>query len=381
MLKLIDLYNADPDRQSSNEQDLSTIGSVSALIKSYQTTIRMLLQRQDYPGVTAEDFDTFKRNFQESAFTCRLASCPRATTGFESERLLLDHEMTHARFFQCQFAGCQYPPFGSARALKTHENKHHPTTMPQKSIRRAVKVSSQEVGALRATASPNPRSGLASGTATPPVSMQPPSASAKSPMSSTSVVPPTQSRSGPSNSNVILSSLQREQVPERNKEGRNILIHELAVQDQSFYYLMEKWRGDNMDLIDTLKTVAAPMPMGDKWSMKQVHLKELDVWNYSYSTSYDRRRAINNAEGYYTRQLLDPDDPAWERLLEEKDRISRVSSYWRPAEAADFPRLLSTFGSDWAAIAAHMRTKTAVMVPTTKHSFVVVSHGTDRCTG
>ncbi|KAI0485641.1 hypothetical protein F4859DRAFT_389623 [Xylaria cf. heliscus] len=38
------------------------------------------------------------------------------------------------------------------------------------------------------------------------------------------------------------------------------------------------------------------------------------------------------------------------------------SSYWSVPEAADFPSLLKSFGSDWAAIAAHMRTKTAVMV-------------------
>ncbi|KAI0422437.1 hypothetical protein F5X98DRAFT_326045 [Xylaria grammica] len=38
------------------------------------------------------------------------------------------------------------------------------------------------------------------------------------------------------------------------------------------------------------------------------------------------------------------------------------SSYWSVPEAAEFPSLLKYFGSDWAAIAAHMRTKTAVMV-------------------
>ncbi|TRX97365.1 hypothetical protein FHL15_001643 [Xylaria flabelliformis] len=38
------------------------------------------------------------------------------------------------------------------------------------------------------------------------------------------------------------------------------------------------------------------------------------------------------------------------------------SSYWSVPEAAEFPSLLKSFGSDWAAIAAHMRTKTAVMV-------------------
>ncbi|KAI1330725.1 hypothetical protein F5Y16DRAFT_362482 [Xylariaceae sp. FL0255] len=38
------------------------------------------------------------------------------------------------------------------------------------------------------------------------------------------------------------------------------------------------------------------------------------------------------------------------------------SSYWSVPEASEFPSLLRSFGSDWGAIASHMRTKTAVMV-------------------
>lgn len=40
----------------------------------------------------------------------------------------------------------------------------------------------------------------------------------------------------------------------------------------------------------------------------------------------------------------------------------QASSYWSVAEATDFPHLLRAFGTDWGAIAAHMQTKTAVMV-------------------
>ncbi|KAI0162984.1 myb-like DNA-binding domain-containing protein [Pestalotiopsis sp. NC0098] len=41
---------------------------------------------------------------------------------------------------------------------------------------------------------------------------------------------------------------------------------------------------------------------------------------------------------------------------------SQASSYWSVSEANDFPFLLSAFGSDWAKLAAHMGTKTPVMV-------------------
>lgn len=41
---------------------------------------------------------------------------------------------------------------------------------------------------------------------------------------------------------------------------------------------------------------------------------------------------------------------------------TQASSYWSVPEANDFPHLLRSFGSDWQAIATHMRTKTPVMV-------------------
>ncbi|OTB03542.1 hypothetical protein M426DRAFT_23699 [Hypoxylon sp. CI-4A] len=41
---------------------------------------------------------------------------------------------------------------------------------------------------------------------------------------------------------------------------------------------------------------------------------------------------------------------------------SQASSYWSVPEATDFPQLLRSFGSDWSAIATHMRTKTPIMI-------------------
>lgn len=40
----------------------------------------------------------------------------------------------------------------------------------------------------------------------------------------------------------------------------------------------------------------------------------------------------------------------------------QASSYWSVSEINDFPLLLRSFGSDWQKIAAHMQTKTPVMV-------------------
>ena len=46
----------------------------------------------------------------------------------------------------------------------------------------------------------------------------------------------------------------------------------------------------------------------------------------------------------------------------ERKAPTQASSYWSVSEANDFPHLLRAFGSDWTSIAAHMGSKTAVMV-------------------
>jgi hypothetical protein len=46
----------------------------------------------------------------------------------------------------------------------------------------------------------------------------------------------------------------------------------------------------------------------------------------------------------------------------ERKAPTQASSYWSVSESNDFPLLLRSFGSDWTAIAAHMGSKTAVMV-------------------
>ena len=46
----------------------------------------------------------------------------------------------------------------------------------------------------------------------------------------------------------------------------------------------------------------------------------------------------------------------------ERKAPTQASSYWSVSESNDFPHLLKAFGSDWTSIAAHMGSKTAVMV-------------------
>ncbi|KAK4071005.1 uncharacterized protein Triagg1_6372 [Trichoderma aggressivum f. europaeum] len=124
-----------PDGPCRSPKNLAPLDGISAMLIVYQDTIKTLLDQHDYPGVTAEELELFKSQFRTSAFTCRLKSCPRATLGFESEKLRLQHEMTHIRRLRCMAVDCKFPPFASPQALKIHTNRYHNHGLAPKSIR------------------------------------------------------------------------------------------------------------------------------------------------------------------------------------------------------------------------------------------------------
>lgn len=109
---------------------------VSVILQRYQLAMRNLLKQTEYPGITAAEFDSFKRQCRASAYTCRIKGCPRATDGFERQDQCHDHEILHVRRLICTYSGCQYPPFGSSNALKRHISKIHNPNPPRKSIRK-----------------------------------------------------------------------------------------------------------------------------------------------------------------------------------------------------------------------------------------------------
>ncbi|KAE9369182.1 NACHT domain protein [Stipitochalara longipes BDJ] len=117
---------------------LEEVKELRDALANYQATIKSLLLIQDFPGVAPEELELFKREFRTSAYTCRLLSCPRATAGFDTSELRLEHEATHTQRLQCLYPGCQYPPFTSTRALKSHEMKCHETALGRKTIRRVA---------------------------------------------------------------------------------------------------------------------------------------------------------------------------------------------------------------------------------------------------
>ncbi|KAI1334379.1 hypothetical protein F5Y15DRAFT_291413 [Xylariaceae sp. FL0016] len=131
-------------------------------------------------------------------------------------------------------------------------------------------------------------------------------------------LPPSPSLNGVASPNPAYSASQ--QVLEKNKEQRTVLVHELAAKDQPFDYLQQVWKGAESDLKPTVMKVADFLDTSKKWSLNKRFWKELDVWNYDYNSPEDRQSAIDNAIKQYDKQRVGTMDPVWERLHPREDR-------------------------------------------------------------
>ena len=109
-----------------------------------------------------------------------------------------------------------------------------------------------------------------------------------------------------------------QQKLEKNKEQRSVIVHELAVRDQTPEHLKGKWGGTESEFKDVLGRVADLI--NGKWSMKKQFWKELDVWSYEYDSQDERQAAIDNAIKQYDKQRYSSTAPEWERLLKRVDR-------------------------------------------------------------
>ncbi|KAI1309814.1 hypothetical protein F5Y03DRAFT_58439 [Xylaria venustula] len=135
-------------------------------------------------------------------------------------------------------------------------------------------------------------------------------------------LPTSPALNGISSPNPAFSASQ--QVLEKNKGQRSVLVHELAVRDQLFQHLKDVWTGAESDLKPTVEKVADFNKITEKWTLKKIYWKELDVWNYDYQNPGDRQSAIDNAIRWYDKQRMMLSDAAWERLLPQEDRGKNI---------------------------------------------------------
>ncbi|KAF9784159.1 hypothetical protein IL306_008312 [Fusarium sp. DS 682] len=87
-------------QQRSTTQPVSD--KIGTLLASYQELVKFLLSQTYYPSLSPDELESFKVHFGTAAFTCRLTSCSYATIGFDTAKLLMKHERTHIRWFQCR---------------------------------------------------------------------------------------------------------------------------------------------------------------------------------------------------------------------------------------------------------------------------------------
>lgn len=111
-----------------------------------------------------------------------------------------------------------------------------------------------------------------------------------------------------------------EQAKAKAKELRSPIVHELAVKEMSFEELRSRWPGEEKDFKTALDKVADFDSNLQKFAMKKMYWKELDVFNYEYDSDDERQKAIDNAIRMYDRLRIGTSDPQWQRLLPKEER-------------------------------------------------------------
>ncbi|ESA43933.1 hypothetical protein GE21DRAFT_796 [Neurospora crassa] len=107
---------------------------------------------------------------------------------------------------------------------------------------------------------------------------------------------------------------------DRLKQQKFPIIHELAAQNLTFEELLERYDGDEQEFHPILNKVADFDSDEQKWVLKKMYWKELDVFEYAYATDEDRQKAIDNAIKQYDRMRLGVSDPLWQKLLPKGER-------------------------------------------------------------
>ncbi|KAK4238287.1 hypothetical protein C8A03DRAFT_15215 [Achaetomium macrosporum] len=131
---------------------------------------------------------------------------------------------------------------------------------------------------------------------------------------------------------------------ERVKQLRFPIIHELAVRNLSRQELLSKWHDGTEEEFDTILGKVADLDAdSQKWSLKKMFWKELDVFEYNYSYEEDRQKAINNAIKQYDRSRIGTSDPLWQKLLPKSDRgkgicLSRLQAAIAKGPAVSAPK-------------------------------------------
>ncbi|KAL2876742.1 hypothetical protein SGCOL_008109 [Colletotrichum sp. CLE4] len=147
--------------------------------------------------------------------------------------------------------------------------------------------------------------------------------------------------SSPSINPVYASS---QQIVEKSKEQRSMIVHELAVQERPADYLESLWEGKDEDFKPALEKVAQFESDTQMWALRKNYWRELDVWKYEYDTQDTRQKAIDNAIRQFDKMRLATTETEWQKLLPREERgkgkiLSKLQANIAKASAAPPPKI------------------------------------------
>lgn len=96
------------------------------------------------------------------------------------------------------------------------------------------------------------------------------------------------------------------------------LIHFLALRPATTERIVQTTNIPKADLENILAKIARQED--GKWKLVERAYKDLDIWNFKYSTSDDRTLAVENAIRAFDRLRIGKDEKIWQQLLPKEDR-------------------------------------------------------------
>lgn len=145
---------------------------------------------------------------------------------------------------------------------------------------------------------------------------------------------------GPTSAPKLGSQSQAEKI--KQAAIRIPVIHLLASEPRTLQQLKDILRVNKHDLDNVLYKVAGEK--NGKQELRDRAYRDLDPWNFPYTSQSDRQAAIDRAISSFDRQRIDKLEPVWQMLLDKQDRgkgiyLSRLNLSGMQQTGRSTPRL------------------------------------------
>ena len=340
---LIMPFSANPDGQD----DPTLFSSIRA---RYQSILEELLEHNSLNDVASSNFAA---RHHSGRYLCRYRNCPRATEGFNSSELRHEHESSHAAHFRCTDPACDFfeKALKSHTAMNKHNTKYHGddvlTVIP--SFVRSASARQQQ---------DKPRFLLKESSS---ISRKRSFSTAKEDEVTSEVDKATNS-----------AFENKKSRPSLDHEQQDYLIKCICGygdDDANTVYcdLCETWQHTQCYYVDQHGNVPTK--------------EELEVVDHFCVDCQPRPLDVKGAKDRQMKRIQRPAILARDEVQENERQKSPqqnttdwpTNSYWSVPEQEDVRMFVRAYGTDWNAIANHMKSKTHTMVWNPKLRFGVIA--------